>query len=78
MFTFWSADSTFRIVIMLVGGEAGVQDVEVRMVEWRVTECGAHNEVPRIRTRRERTGDGGLTEVRNSIRVLIKMFYDGQ
>ena len=52
--------------------------MEVRMVEWRVTECGAHNEVPRIRTRRERTGDGGLTEVRNSIRVLIKMFYDGQ
>ena len=61
---------------MLVGGEAGVQDVEVRMVEWRVTECGAHNEVPRLRTLR--TGDGGLTEVRNSIRVLIKMFYDGQ
>ena len=40
MFTFWSADSTFRIVIMLVGGEAGVQDVEVRMVEWRVTSVG--------------------------------------
>ena len=34
--------------------------------------------VPRLRTRRERTGDGGLTEVRNSIRVLIKMFYGGQ
>ena len=28
--------------------------------------------------RGERTGDGGLTEVRNSIRVLIKMFYGGQ
>ena len=34
--------------------------------------------VPRLRARRERTGDGGLTEVRNSIRVLIKMFYGGQ